>query len=283
VEAGVFTDSNGEVIHVAVKYGTGLSSSMSTREVLSIFQSELNVLSKVPVHANIVHCYGGRVQFADEDRIGRRDVYIVEELMHTNLDDVIYGDDFTEGLPYRLILDIALHIATGLQHLHKAGVLHYDLKPGNILVDEDFNAKIADFGASKIKYKTYITGTGMRGTLGYMAPELLLGAYVKNLQISDKIDIYSFGVMLWEMVERDSPPNIRSLGNQSYDQKRASLEEDNRFPFTRCCPEGLRGLINRCVSLNPKDRPSAGEIRESVEGMILQSQNRPSPLPSVDG
>lgn len=283
VEAGVFKDSNGKFVRVAVKYGTELFSTMAPREVLSIFQSELDVLSKVPTHANIVRCYGGRVRFGEEEQFGARDVYIVEELMHTNLQDVIHGDDFSGGLPYKLILNVALHIATGLEHLHQSGVLHYDLKPANILVDEDFNAKIADFGASKVKYKTYITGTGMRGTPGYMAPELMLVHFVQNLLISDKIDIYSFGVMLWEMVERDHPPNIMSLGNQSNERGPTPVVQEHRFPLSRRCPEGLRRLIQHCVSLNPGERPSAGEIRESVEDMILQCQNRTSPLPSVDG
>lgn len=165
VEPGVFTDSSGNIVHVAVKYGTELFQHKRASEVLSIFQSELNVMCKVPAHDNIVHCYGGRVKFDDEEAIGARDVYIVEELMHANLQDVIYGDDFSGGLPYKLILKIALHIATGLEHLHRAGVLHYDLKPANILVDEVFNAKIADFGSSQVKATSYITGT-FRGTIG---------------------------------------------------------------------------------------------------------------------
>lgn len=285
VEPGVFTDSSGNIVHVAVKYGSDLFNTKSPSEVLSIFQSELDVLCKVPAHANIVHCYGGRVKFDDERDIGVRDVYIVEELMHANLQDVIHGDDFSGGLPYKLILKIALHIATGLEHLHQAGVLHYDLKPANILVDEVFNAKIADFGSSKMKATSYITGT-FRGTLGYMAPELWVRAFIRNIQINEKIDVYSFGVVLWEMVEQVHPANPLSAGEQNSTGPTTELVppvEEDRFPLSRRCPEGLRQLIQDCTNLTPQLRPGARQARERVEVMISQNQKRSNLSTGVDG
>ena len=166
VEPAVFTDDDGNIIHVAVKYSTGLLSITTPEKALEIVKSELVVLQSIPTHENIVRCYGGNVQVDDGAEIGSRDIYIVEELMHTNLNDVIHGDDFgSEGIPYSVVLKISLDIVAGLEHLHRYEVIHYDLKPSNILLDDEYNAKIADFGASKVKATSYITASA-RGTLG---------------------------------------------------------------------------------------------------------------------
>ena len=165
VETGFMIDAEGYVVHVAVKYGTQLFSMKSPKEVLSIFRDELDVMARVPTHENVVRCYGGSVLFEEGAEFGKRDVYIVEELMDSSLHKVIHGDLFPNGLPYNVTLGIALEVIRGLEHLHKCNVLHYDLKPANILMDEDLHAKIADFGSSKVKAESYITPS-IRGTLG---------------------------------------------------------------------------------------------------------------------
>eukprot|EP00803_Ostreobium_quekettii_P008310 evm.model.scf_263.2 EVM.evm.TU.scf_263.2 scf_263:32036-36797(+) len=283
VEAGVFTDENGRHVQVAIKYGTGLFATKKPSEVAEVFKQELDVMSRVPVHPNIVLCYGGRVNFKPGEHIGERDVYIVEELMHSNLHEVIHGDEFQGRMPFSLILKYALDIASGLEHLHRASVMHYDLKPANILVDNELrNVKIADFGISKVKAFSYITGT-LRGTIGYMAPEVLLSHFMKNL-VNEKIDVYSMGVVLWEMVEGKGPSDPMSFGNESLGgtNTAVSIEED-RFPITRPCPEPLKRLIDECVSLESGNRPTAREAHQRLRDMISANRNWTGSSPGVDG
>eukprot|EP00803_Ostreobium_quekettii_P009138 evm.model.scf_558EXC.10 EVM.evm.TU.scf_558EXC.10 scf_558EXC:71533-76705(-) len=277
VEPGVFTDEDGKIVHVAVKYGSGLFDTKKPHEVASVLRSELDVLGRVPAHPNIVLCYGGRVDFKEGEHIGHRDVYIVEELMHSNLHDIIHGDEFEGKLPFSLILKIALDIASGLEHLHRCSVIHYDLKPANVLVDENLRvAKIADFGISKVKFVSYVTGT-MKGTFGYMAPEVMVANFV-NVQINEKIDVYSFGVVLWEMVEGKLPSSFLddSTRHPSAERPPAPIymvpTNEDRFPITRPCPEPLKRLVHDCLSMDASERPTAREARERVYEML--SANR---------
>jgi serine/threonine protein kinase len=93
---------------------------------------------------------------------------------------------------------IALGIAAGLEYLHTSqSIIHRDLKPANILLDDDMEARIADFGLAKTMpdAQTHISTSKVAGTVGYIAPE-----YHQIFKFSDKCDIYSFGVMLGVLV-----------------------------------------------------------------------------------
>lgn len=103
-------------------------------------------------------------------------------------------------LDWQARYEIALAVARGLAYLHEGTsrkILHCDIKPANILLDSKLVAKISDFGLCKIMYRDIqsYTMTNMRGTRGYLAPEWLL-----NLPISEKSDVYSYGMVLLELV-----------------------------------------------------------------------------------
>jgi len=108
---------------------------------------------------------------------------------------------------------IALDVARGLQYLHEeieVPIIHCDIKPENILIDSRGMAKIADFGLSKLLIGNQTqTFTGVRGTRGYLAPE-----WSKNMAISVKADVYSYGIMLLEMIRCKKSMELKLAGEE---------------------------------------------------------------------
>ena len=107
-------------------------------------------------------------------------------------------------LSWDILYKIALGVGRGIEYLHQGcdmQILYFDIKPHNILLDEDFTPKVSDFGLAKL-YSTnesVVSLTAARGTLGYIAPEL----FYKNVgHVSCKADVYSFGMLLMEMVRK---------------------------------------------------------------------------------
>lgn len=104
-----------------------------------------------------------------------------------------------ESLPLEKLIAIALDIARGMEYIHSQGIIHRDLKPENILVNKDFHMKIADFGiACEEAYCDTLADDP--GTYRWMAPEM-----IKHKSYGRKVDVYSFGLILWEMVAGTIP------------------------------------------------------------------------------
>ncbi|KAK9059931.1 hypothetical protein SSX86_020635 [Deinandra increscens subsp. villosa] len=125
--------------------------------------------------------------------------FLVYEFMSNgSLDRWIYHGDREHAMDWECRKKIVLDVAKGLAYLHeecRQKIIHLDIKPQNILLDSDFNAKVSDFGLSKLidRNQTHVMLT-MRGTPGYMAPEWLSSV------ITEKVDVYSFGIVLLEML-----------------------------------------------------------------------------------
>ncbi|CAJ1947116.1 unnamed protein product [Sphenostylis stenocarpa] len=120
----------------------------------------------------------------------------------------------TRAVDWRILHKIALDIARALAYLHDQcvpRVLHRDVKPSNILLDDDFNAYLSDFGLARLlgTSETHAT-TGVAGTFGYVAPE-----YAMTCRVSDKADVYSYGVVLLELLsdKKALDPSFSSYGN----------------------------------------------------------------------
>ena len=121
-----------------------------------------------------------------------------------SLEKFVYSDNASQtnpNLEWEKLLQIATGVARGLEYLHRGcntRILHFDIKPHNILLDEELHPKISDFGLAKLclNKESNISLLGARGTLGYIAPELLNRKFGV---VSSKSDVYSYGMMILEM------------------------------------------------------------------------------------
>ena len=164
--------------------------------------------------------------------------------------------DFLEKSPGKLTPTdrtlIALDIARGMEFLHGRGIIHRDLKSSNVLLDGRKRAKIGDFGLTRTKSSGPMTG--MVGTQDWMAPEVLVSLPFYD----EKVDVYSFGIVLWELLTSKRP-------YQDVESNPLELIVDITMKGTRpeipgSCPKSLRTLIEACWHTDPKRRPSFHEI-----------------------
>ncbi|XP_008779807.2 G-type lectin S-receptor-like serine/threonine-protein kinase LECRK2 [Phoenix dactylifera] len=153
------------------------------------FRREMRTIGRTH-HKNLVRLLG----FCDE---GANRLLVYEYMSNGSLADLIFKADRHPDWDERV--RIALDIAKGIHYLHEdceTRIIHCDIKPENILMDDNWTAKISDFGLAKLLMPSQTrTFTGIRGTRGYLAPE-----WHKNAPISVKADVYSFGIVLLEIV-----------------------------------------------------------------------------------
>jgi TolB-like protein/tetratricopeptide (TPR) repeat protein len=159
-------------------------------------------------------------------------------------------------------ISIAKQVCDGLTEAHRLGIVHRDLKPKNIMVDEEGNARIMDFGIARSVTGKGITGAGvMIGTPEYMSPE-----QVEGKEVDQRSDIYSLGVILYEMVtgripfEGDTPLSIAVKHKTEAPQEPRELNTQ--------IPEDLNRVILKCMEKHKEKRyQSAGEVRSELENI----------------
>jgi serine/threonine protein kinase len=154
------------------------------------------------------------------------------------------------------VLAIARQVCAGLEHAHANGLVHRDLKPGNLIEREDGTVKIADFGIARAVEGTEFTETGtIVGTAAYLAPEQAEAGVV-----TPATDLFALGVVLYELLTGRQPWKVDSL---------AALAGRREAPppeLPADTPPGLRAAIERCLRPDPEDRPSsAAEVARLLD------------------
>ncbi|KAI4303134.1 hypothetical protein MLD38_038803 [Melastoma candidum] len=175
----------------------------------------------------------------------------------------------TGKLDWRRRVHMALDIARGVNYLHHCNppIVHRDLKSSNLLVDKNWNVKVADFGLSRLKHETYLTTKTGKGTPQWMAPEVL-----RNEPSDEKSDVYSYGVILWELTTEKIPwDNLNSMqviGAVGFMDQRLDIPSDVDPQWS--------SLIQSCWQSDPHNRPTFQEIMESLKDIqrryVLQLQ-----------
>ncbi|MED6180820.1 hypothetical protein PIB30_013903 [Stylosanthes scabra] len=170
------------------------------------------------------------------------------------------------NLDKRKRLLIAMDVAFGMEYLHGKNIVHFDLKSDNLLVNlRDPHrpiCKVGDLGLSKVKRQTLISG-GVRGTLPWMAPELLNGS---SSLVSEKVDVFSFGIVMWELLTGEEP-----YADLHYGAIIGGIVSNTlRPPVPESCDSNWRLLMENCWSSEPSERPSFTEIANELRAMATK-------------
>ncbi|ETO17980.1 LIM-type zinc finger-containing protein, partial [Reticulomyxa filosa] len=175
--------------------------------------------------------------------------------------DVLSNKEFE--ISYLDVLTMALDVARGMEYLHAQNIIHRDLKSHKfgltfaniLLLDEEFRVKVTDFGTAKHVDKLSSAMTEI-GTLGYMAPEVIEPPQPHGYD--SKVDVFSYGVLLWEMFSRGTEENtLKGIGFGNYVKK---VKIGVRPVIPAYCPQEFSKLINACWEFDPKNRPTFADI-----------------------
>ena len=187
-------------------------------------------------------------------------------------------EDTERGLDWKTRFEIAMGTARGLVYLHEKcrdRIIHCDIKPENILLDEDFSPKIADFGLAKLIGRDFSRAlTTTRGTRGYLAPE-----WISGLPITPKVDVYSFGMTLLEIVSGRRKLNLKVQESRFYFPTWASSQirrgnivdvVDARIASEADMKEVRRAAVVAalCIQDDENERPSMSEVVKILEGRM---------------
>ncbi|XP_025825833.1 LEAF RUST 10 DISEASE-RESISTANCE LOCUS RECEPTOR-LIKE PROTEIN KINASE-like 2.3 [Panicum hallii] len=236
------------------------------------FMAEVGTAGRT-YHINLVRLYGFCFDATTK-------ALVYEYLENGSLDRVLFEHEQRRGLGlgFDTLYGVVVGTARGVRYLHEEcqhRVIHYDIKPGNVLLTADYTPKVADFGLARLcnRDNTHLTMTGARGTPGYAAPELWL-----PLPVTHKCDMYSFGMLVFEILGRRRKLELQHPAVsqewypkwvwQRFDQGRfddvmaaSGIHAKDRDKAERMCKVALW-----CVQYQPEARPSMSSVVRMLEG-----------------
>ncbi|XVF63245.1 hypothetical protein PTKIN_Ptkin09bG0072100 [Pterospermum kingtungense] len=251
------------------------------------FRMEVATISSTH-HLNLVRLVG----FCSD---GRHRLLVYEFLKNGSLDNFLFMSKDQPGktLNWETRFNIALGTARGITYLHEECrdcIIHCDIKPENILLDDVYTAKVSDFGLAKLmnpKDQRYLSLASIRGTRGYLAPE-----WLANLPITSKCDVYSYGMVLLEIVS----------GRRNFE---VSAETDGKkfsaWAYQEFEKGNVEGIVDKrleevdieqvtraiqvsfwCIQEQPFQRPMMGKVVQMLEG-VIHIERLPAPKLVVEG
>ncbi|GJT64534.1 serine-threonine/tyrosine-protein kinase catalytic domain-containing protein [Tanacetum coccineum] len=262
VYKGISRNNN---IPVAVKVLKGASD----KTIEEQFIAEVSTMGRTH-HYNLVRLYG----FCFESSL----IALVYEFMvNGSLDNHLFKSNKGVTIGFEKLHEIAVGTANGISYLHEQcpqRIVHYDIKPANILLDSNFSAKVADFGLAKLcnRDNSHITMTRNRGTPGYAAPELWM-----PFPVTHKCDVYSFGMLLFEIIGRRRNVDVTVSDSQEWFPiwawNKYERNKLNEFMIDCGIEEKHEEVITRmlmvalcCVQYKPENRPMMSIVVKMLEG-----------------
>ncbi|KAM3758156.1 hypothetical protein ACB098_01G021500 [Castanea mollissima] len=247
------------------------------------FLAEVSIIGRIN-HMNLIEMWGYCAE-------GKHRILVYENMEHGSLAKNLS----IKALDWEKRLKIVVGTAKGLAYLHDDcldWILHCDVKPQNILLDLNYQPKVADFGLSKLQNRGVLTNSSfskIRGTRGYMAPD-----WVFNLPITSKVDVYSYGIVVLEIVTGRDPSKsvhaiddggqaehktlvtwVREIMNRAVANTSSSLEEivDPRLEgkYDIGMMKTLVGIALQCVEEDRNERPTMSQVVEMLLGQEKDS------------
>ncbi|XP_068661870.1 probable serine/threonine-protein kinase SIS8 [Aristolochia californica] len=231
-------------------------------DALAEFRSEVRIMKRLR-HPNVV-LFMGAVTRAPNLSI------VTEFLPRGSLYRLIHRPN--NQLEERRCLRMALDVARGMNYLHNCTpvIVHRDLKSPNLLVDKNWVVKVCDFGLSRMKHNTFLSSRSTVGTAEWMAPEVL-----RNEPSDEKCDVYSFGVILWELSTLQQPWGgmnpMQVVGAVGFQHRCLDIPDD--------MDPAVAAIIKRCWQTDPKLRPSFSEIMGALKPLQKPITNTQVPRP----
>ncbi|KAG8046148.1 hypothetical protein GUJ93_ZPchr0008g13878 [Zizania palustris] len=246
------------------------------------FINEVATIGRIH-HINVVRLAG----FCSEEM---RRALVYEYMPRGSLDKYIFSSE--RSFSWHKLNEIALGITRGINYLHQGydmQSLHFDIKPHNILLDDNFVPKVADFGLAKLypRDKSFVSERALQGAVGYIAPEMVSRSFGV---ISRKSDVYNFGTLLLEMAggRKNADSNASQTYYPSWVYEQLIINHDQQVEVREISSSSavdmhelerklcLVGLW--CIQMKPHDRPTMSEVIEMLEGDVDALQVPPRPF-----